>query len=167
MTIQETLEEYLNTSIDNLLRLVEDYCWNPISINRVFILTDFNELKRTNPFYFRSWGNKINRSKRRFSFEEVVRILNSEYHDLYDVNLYIFKTNKKETVIEILYYRKSNLEPDYFITVQNNPPMFHSKISTPFYVLEGERFDVNWNSELKLDHIWKSLLYRFMNKKKS
>ncbi|CAM2984645.1 hypothetical protein DRF59_10360 [Chryseobacterium flavum] len=47
MTIQETLEEYLNTSIDNLLRLVEDYCWNPISINRVFILTDFNELKRT------------------------------------------------------------------------------------------------------------------------
>lgn len=70
-------------------------------------------------------------------------------------------------MIEILYYRKSNLEPDYFITVQNNPPMFHSKISTPFYVLEGERFDVNWNSELKLDHIWKSLLYRFMNKKKS
>lgn len=70
---------------------------------------------------------------------------------------YIFKAGKKETVIEIQYYRKSNFEPGYFAMVKDNPPMFHSKISKPYYVKDHNKFDMNWESG-GIRHFWKHFI---------
>ncbi|STC99874.1 hypothetical protein [Chryseobacterium carnipullorum] len=37
--------------------------------------------------------------------------------------------------------------------------MLHAKITQPGYSLEGEKFDINWESGGGLRHYWKSFLY--------
>lgn len=141
---KESLKENIEISIANLQRLVMINCWNKISSNFVFIVSDFNEFERSTFFEQRKVRNKVNKSKITLSLNSAIEILDREYQDLYDVNLYIFKADKKETIIEIQYYRKSNFEPDYFAMIKDNPPMFHSKISIPTYFLKNRKFDINW-----------------------
>ncbi|MBP2617726.1 hypothetical protein [Chryseobacterium jejuense] len=141
---KENLKEKIETCIVNLQRLTKINCWNKISPNYVFIVSDFNEFDGANFFEQRKARNKVNKSKTPLLLDSVIEILDREYSDLYDVTLYIFKANKKETIIEIQYYRKSNLESDYLKIVKDEKPMFHSKISLPSYFLEGRKFDVNW-----------------------
>lgn len=154
---KEYLKEKIESCIGNLQRLAKINCWNEISFNYVFIVSDFNEFEGSNFFEQRKARNKVNKFKTALSLDSVIEILNKESHDFYDVNLYIFKASKKETIIEIQYYRKSNLEPNYFEIVKNEKPMFHSKISLPSYFLEGRKFDVNW--ELGgIRHSWNHFL---------
>ncbi|RXM53139.1 MULTISPECIES: hypothetical protein [unclassified Chryseobacterium] len=141
---KENLKENIETCIVNLQRLAMINCWNKISPNYVFIVSDFNEFERLNFFEQRKVRNKVNKSKTILSLDSVIEILNKEYQDLYDINFYIFKATKKETVIEIQYYRKSNLDADYFEIVKNEEPMFHSKVSKPYYAKDNNKFDVNW-----------------------
>lgn len=141
---KENLKETIETCIVNLQRLTKINCWNKISSNFVFIVSDFNEFERPNFFEQRKVRNKVNKSKTILSLDSVIEILDKEYQDLYDVNFYIFKATKKETVIEIQYYRKSNLDADYFEIAKNEKPMFHAKISKPYYVKNNNKFDVNW-----------------------
>ncbi|WP_250254325.1 hypothetical protein [Chryseobacterium sp. Marseille-Q3244] len=143
---KENLKEKIETCIVNLQRLATMNCWNKISPNCVFIVSDFNEFERPDFFTQRKVRNKINKSKTTLALDIAIDILNKEYHDLYDVTLYIFKAGQKETVIEIQYYRKSNFKTNYFAMVKDNPPMFHSKISKPYYVRSDNKFDVNWES---------------------
>ncbi|BAP31284.1 uncharacterized protein CHSO_2247 [Chryseobacterium sp. StRB126] len=143
---KENLKENIKICIVNLQRLAIISYWNKISSNFVFIVSDFNESERSNFFEQRKVRNKVNKSKITLSLDSAIEILDREYQDLYDVNLYIFKADKKETIIEIQYYRKSNLEPDYLKMVKDNEPMYHSKISKPYYTKESNKFDVNWES---------------------
>ncbi|WP_160138389.1 hypothetical protein [Chryseobacterium sp. c4a] len=140
----DSLKDNIEISIVNLQRLAKMSCWNIISPNLVFIVSDFNEFEEINFFEQRKSRNKVNKSKATLSLDSAIEILKNDYQDLYDVTLYIFKAGKKETVIEIQYYRKSNFEPDYFAVVKDNSPMFHSKISKPYYVRDHKKFDVNW-----------------------
>lgn len=141
---KENLKENIEISIVNLQRLAMISCWNKISSNFVFIVSDFNEFEGGSFSELRKSRNKVNKSKITLSLDSAIEILEREYQDLYDVNLYIFKADKKETIIEIQYYRKSNFEFDYLMMVKDNEPMYHSKISRPYYVRNNNKFDVNW-----------------------
>ncbi|MDW9379626.1 hypothetical protein GFU89_05400 [Chryseobacterium sp. JV558] len=142
-------------------------CWNTISPNLFFILSDFNEFKELNSTERNMSRNRINNSKTLLNVDSALEILRNEFDDLYDVTLYIFRANTKETIIEIQYYRKSNFNADYFAIVKDNSPMFHSKIAMPVYAWEGEKFDVNWESGGGIHHAWKDFLWRnFLHKRK-
>ena len=158
--IQENLSERIQSSVDNLLRLAKIHCWNTVSGNICYIVSDFNEFDGTNVFKRRASRNRVNRFKAQLTFDAAVDILNQEYSDLYDVNLYIFKALKKQTIIEIQFYRKSNLNADYFVLVKDHPPMFHAKITIPVYAWEGGKFDVNWESGGGWHHAWKNFVFR-------
>ena len=70
---------------------------------------------------------------------------------MYDVNLYIYKSSKDLTVIDIRYYQKSSLGKDYRQKVRDNPPMIHSKVAIPAWLLnKNEKFDINWERKLWL-----------------
>jgi len=165
--IREDLSKNIQNSVDNLLRLAKMSCRNIISDNIFFIISDFNEYKgenNTEPIELRS---RINNSKTLLDLNSAIEILNKDYHDLYDVNLYIFRSFKRRTIIEIQFYRKSNFDADYFALIKDNYPMFHSKISIPIYALEGGKFDVNWESGGGWHHAWKSFLFKtFIYKRK-
>lgn len=151
------LKKHIENSIDDLYRVVGISCWNKVSRNAAFILSDINEFANDDFVIQSKLRNKVNDSKIPISLEEAVELLNKEYHDLYDVNLYVFKAFKNKTIIEIMYFRKSNFEPDYFEVIKNNQPMFHSKVSIPYYARDKEKFDVNWEYG-GIRHLWKKLL---------
>ncbi|PQA92887.1 hypothetical protein B0A69_11990 [Chryseobacterium shigense] len=157
---QESLEGNIRNSAVQLIQLAEDRCWNKISHHLTFIVSDFNEFGE-NFRKKRKLRNKINKYKVPQPLDAVIGVIKKEYQDLYDINLYIFKALQKETIIEIQYYRKSNRELDYHDKIKDYPPMLHAKITQPGYSLEGEKFDVNWESGGGLRHYWKNFLYKW------
>ncbi|MDR3025180.1 hypothetical protein [Chryseobacterium sp.] len=164
---REDLKDNINICIANLLQLAKIYCCNTISPNLFYILSDFNEFEGKNFTEQRMSRNRINNSKTLLTLDSAVEILQKEFNDLYDVTLYIFQANRKETIIEIQYYRKSNFDADYLAVVKDNPPMFHSKVPMPVYAWEGRKFDINWESGGGIDHVWKNFLWRnFLYKRK-
>lgn len=156
----ESLEENIQSMAARLIKMAEKHCWNKISHQPTFIVSDFNEFGEDFR-EMRKLRNKINRYKTPLPLDAVIELVKKEYQDLYDINLYIFKASQKQTIIEIQYYRKSNMEPDYYEKIKDNPPMLHVKIIQPGYSLEGEKFDINWESGGGLRHYWKSFLYEF------
>ncbi len=83
---------------------------------------------------------------------------------MYDINLYIYKSKKESTIIEIQYYLKSSLESDFYKTVKNNESMLHSKIKLPNYRKNDTyKFDINW--ELGgIRHEWNSFIAKIQFK---
>lgn len=100
----ESVKENLEICVVNFIKLVEDQCWNTISPHLTFIISDFNEFDGENFPEIEKLRNKANSSKRPGTLEEITEVLNNEFQDLYDVNVYIFKALKKNTIIEIQYY---------------------------------------------------------------
>lgn len=85
---KERLKNNILTGIVNLQRLVKISCWNIISPNFVFILSDFKEFERANFFEQRKDRNKTNKSKVVLDLDSAIEILKKDYHDLYDATLY-------------------------------------------------------------------------------
>ncbi|MFP3590536.1 hypothetical protein [Chryseobacterium sp. SIMBA_038] len=150
----------IRDTISSLINLINDYCWNKISPNYSFILSDIVDIKDCN----RKEKKIINDEKIPVNFKHALEFLEKEHSDLHDINFYVFKVKKGRTVIEIQYYRKSNLDKAFFEMVKNNLPMLHAKISMPIYAKNGKRFDANWESE-GLIHQWKTFMYNFKNRK--
>ncbi|MBE8727634.1 hypothetical protein [Flavobacterium hungaricum] len=102
---------------------------------------------------------KANDKKTPRSLAEVSAALNEIYKNLYDINLYIYKSKRKSTIIEIQYYPKSRLDIDFYETSKDRDPMIHSKIGIPPYASDKKRkYDVNW--ELGgMRYQWNSFLY--------
>ena len=163
---QEDLKNNIEFCVASVLKLAKVHCWNIVSDNLFFIVSDFNEFESGFREY-RASRSRINNSKIVLDLDSAIEILHREMEDLYDVILYIFRTNKNETILEIQYYRKSNLNPDYLALVKDNMPMFHSKIPMPVYAWEGGKFDANWESGGGIDHRWKIFWWRnFLYKRK-
>ncbi|NIF06083.1 hypothetical protein F3J23_11595 [Chryseobacterium sp. Tr-659] len=160
MIIPKNLKENIQHTIDNLLKLSSIYCWNQISPNLFFILSDFNEFEGANSFERLKSRKRLNNLKTLLSLDSALKLLHKELYDLYDVTLYVFRADKRKTIIEIQYFRKSHLEPDYFAKIKDNPPMFHSKITIPVYVWEGGKFDINWESGGGIGHVWRNFLHK-------
>ncbi|MCT2560347.1 hypothetical protein [Chryseobacterium herbae] len=160
----ESLEENIKSIAARLIELAEEQCWNKISHQLTFIVSDFSEFG-ADFRERRKLKSKINRYKTPLPLDAVIEVVKKEYQDLYDINLYIFKALQKETIIEIQYFRKSNMELDYYEKIKDNPPMLHAKITQPGYSLDGDKFDINWESGGGLRHYWKSFLYEFKYKR--
>lgn len=154
---KNNLELNLNEATSALLEMARNSCWNKISENTSYIISEIVNDER-NFFDKRIERKKVNDKKKPKSLKQTTSELKDIYENLYDINLYIYKSEKKSTIIEIQYYPKSSLESDFFETVKSNEPMLHCKIGLPNYRKnDTEKFDVNW--ELGgIRHEWNSYL---------
>jgi hypothetical protein len=128
-------EESLTNMYASLLKMAKEITYNNISDNCRFIL---NEIKNsdTNSFEGQRKRIKENNKQPKVDFKEVVMQLLKIYPNLYDINLYIHKSTKHLTVIDIRYYLKSSLGEEFEEKEKNNAPMIHCKISLPPYQSE-------------------------------
>ncbi len=93
------------------------------------------------------------------SLKEITNELKDIYENLYDINLYIYKSERKRTIIEIQYYPKSSLPSDFYKKIKENSPMLHCKIRLPYYSENDKKFDVNW--ELGgVRHQWNNFFWK-------
>ncbi len=155
---KNNLELNLKEATSTLLEMARNSCWNKISDNTSYIISEIVNDER-NFFDKRIARKKSNDKKKVKSLEQITTELNDIYENLYDINLYIFKSKKASTIIEIQYYPKSSLESEFYETIKNNEPMLHMKIGIPPYANKTEKYDVNW--ELGgIRHEWKSFWNR-------
>jgi replication-associated recombination protein RarA len=157
---KETLKQDIKIATSKLLKMTEESCWNRISDNCVYIVSEIKASNGKNFFEQRVERKRKNDKKRPKTLEQIIVDLESRYKNLYDVNLYIYHAKKDKTIVEIQYLPKSSLETDYYEKVKDNKPMLHSKIGIPPYRGEKtERYDVNW--ELGgLRHDWKMFWWK-------
>lgn len=146
----DSLQQEIQEAIPELLNMARGISWNKISNNCKFILTEIKDSDRGFNDQ-RMLLKKENDKKTPLLFQQVIPILQTLYKNLYDINLYIYKSSKDLTVIDIRYYQKSSLDKDYRQKVTDNPPMIHCKIAIPPWLLtKNEKFDINWERKLWL-----------------
>ena len=159
----KTLEENIKDTTTSLLNLVDEKCWNKISDNCNYILTNVKKLKYSNFHELRKIKQKINSKKNPQDFNSILKTLSKFESDLFDVVLYIFKADTNQTIIEIEYLRKSDLDFAYYETIKESPTMFHAKISLPTNQNPTKKFDINWQNINFFDSL--KVLFRKFNKK--
>lgn len=123
----EILEEKIRSTAISLLDLAEKQCWNKVSKNCHYILTDINALEYSNFHMLRKLKYKANSKKNPQDLNSILKVLYEYDNDLYDVVLYVFKAKKNQTIIEIEYLKKSDLDPEYDQEIKDYPTMFHAK----------------------------------------
>lgn len=141
---KNNLELNLKEATSTLLEMARNSCWNYISQNTSYIISEIKNDSRNFKIQ-RIEKNKVNRKKKPVSLQKVTSELKSIYEDLYDINLVIYKSQKDKTIVDIRYYLKSSLETNYYETVKNNEPMLHCKVGIPQYAHgKSKKYDVNW-----------------------
>ena len=148
-------ENEIHEAIPKLLELAREMTWNEISDNCKFILSEItnSELNAIKQIKLR---NKVNDRKIPVSLTEVIIALKAIYDNLYDVNLFIYKSNYQQTIIDVRYYAKSSLDKAYREQVTTSPPMLHCKVALPPWLSDKktEKFDINWEHKM-LAYRWK------------
>jgi len=152
-----TLHEEIEKAIPMLLNMAKDLSWNKISDNCRFILSEIINSDST-AHEERDRRLKENKKKAAVAFSEIMPVLRRLYENFYDINLFIYKSSKKLTVIDIRYYSKLSLDEDYRQKVINDPPMLHCKVAMPPWLFEKkEKFNINWEHN-KTWILWKYFL---------
>lgn len=151
---KENLHKEISGAVRSLVNMARESTFNKISDNCMYILS---EIKNSEKNFFEQ--NKIrkieNNKKTPKHFADIIKDLENLYADLYDVNLYIYKTNKNSTIIEIQYFTRSSLNIQYQKISDPKETMLHCKIPLPPYVSTNkEKFDINWQLGT-LNHKWK------------
>ena len=140
----DTLLDRLNAAVPTLLTMAKDLTWNKIPENCKFILTEINNNDQ-NFHEQRRLTIKENDNKIPETLDKISLTLGEIYDNLYDINLQIYRTKKKMTVINIRYYPKSSLDKDYREKIKDNQPMLHCKVAMPPWLSgKKEKFDINW-----------------------
>ena len=160
---KNNLELNLKEATSTLLEMARNSCWNKISENTSYIISEIKNDSRNFEIH-RFEKNKENQKKKPVTLENATAELKSIYQNLYDINLEIYKSQKNKTIVDIRYYPKSALESDYYETVKNNDPMLHCKVGIPPYASnKSKKYDVNW--ELGgIRHEWNSFWNRIQFK---
>lgn len=148
---KDNLETSIEIATDKLIVMAMEICWNKISRNCKYVKSEIDDRKDKK--------NSISELVPK-SLSEMVLELSLIYENLYDINLYIKKSSKKWTLIEIRYYLKTSHTSEYYHEIKNKAPMLHCKINLPPYSQTSNyaeentrKFDVNW--ELGgIRHIW-------------
>jgi hypothetical protein len=154
--MESKVELEIETATKSLLKLANECCKNKISENLLFILSNENEAKGENFEIIRNERCRINSKKKPKQINEIFKELSNIYEKIYDLNLYILKSEKNRTIIEIRYYLKTELQAEFLETVVNNPAMLHCKIELPPYRKnDKEQFDINWHLG-GIIHNWKN-----------
>ncbi len=151
----ETLEKDILDATSQLLQLAKASCWNKISDDCVLILSEIEEKVGLTFDETRKKRKLENERKTPKAIIQIFSKLERMYETLYDINLFVYRAEKKRTIVEIQYFLKSQLEESYRQSVKDNEPMLHCKVPIPPYCTNGtEKFDVNW--ELRgLRYQWK------------
>lgn len=146
-----TLEEFTH-QISELSRMVrelaEKSCTNIVSENFVYVLSQIDINEGGNAFSQRAKRIKENDLKEAMNLEDAGRMLYKHYIDLYDVNIFIHRSETNRTIIDLRYVLKSSFEQEYKRKISQNDPMFHAKLSIPPMLENNEKFDVNWEHEM-------------------
>jgi len=142
-SINQSIEELTQA----LLELVDETCWNNVSSNCKYILTKIDDETEARQTMLER--KKQNDAKKPISLNELSAQLEAIFNDLYDINLFIYKSKKRLTIIEVKYYLKSSFfGTTHFDLVKDNTPMTHCKIKHPIYITslygKPKKFDVNW-----------------------
>ncbi|WDF75808.1 hypothetical protein PQ469_18130 [Mucilaginibacter sp. KACC 22773] len=159
------MQKHLAEATVSLLGMARDLAWNTISDNCLYIISNLKE--REEEFGVRGKVSKARYDKMEPQYlADIMPQMLTLYPDLYDINLFVYKASNERTIIEIGYYPKSALDEDYRKTIENNPPMLHSKVSQPFYYhLNGKKkFDINWQNNslsFKVNSFRVKFKYRF------
>jgi len=139
-----------------LLKMAKDSCKNYISDNCSFILTKILFEENFSPYEEYKYYIKGNLKKETKSFDKAINELFTLYNDIYDINMFILKANKKRTIIDIRYFLKSSFDQEYYEKVKDREPMYHAKIMHPLLPIDSNiKFDINW--QLKIKHQWEML----------
>ncbi|MFB9079633.1 hypothetical protein ACFFLS_07075 [Flavobacterium procerum] len=159
--MKNNIEQEIQNLTNQLLELVALNCWNTISKNLVFILSNISETDTAgeNVFLHRHNKNIANKKKTPQQFNDAISNLAKIYDSVYDINLYVYKAEKNRTILDIRYFLKSELDPEFLSVVADNSPMLHCKIAHPPYRNTNSKFDVNW--ELGgIRHNWNMFWYK-------
>jgi len=157
---KENLHNDLKEAIENLLGMARNHSWNAVSDNCLYIISEIKDSTGKNFFEQRKIRKKLNRNKEPKPLQVIVSELESIYENLYDVNLYVYKSTTRLTVVEIQFYLKTSLDKDYFQKVKNNEPMLHCKVAIPPYSNDDKsKFDINWELD-GLRHKWRMYWWR-------
>ncbi|MDH7447818.1 hypothetical protein [Aquimarina sp. 2201CG14-23] len=145
------LENKISDATSSLIDMATDICWNKISRNCEYIMSEIDETVGENYFERAKIRKRVNDKKSPKSLSEIVAELTVIYENLYDINLYIYKSLPNKTIIEIRYFLKTSHTADFYPKIINNEPMLHCKVARPFYVTKSlnsnepeKKFDVNW-----------------------
>jgi hypothetical protein len=139
-----TLQKEIEATVPRLLEMARELTWNKISDNCKFILS---EIKNSDGNFQteRKLRIKENDLKVPVTLEELMPALQNLYNNVYDLNLYVYRSGKDLTIIDIRCYLKSSLDADYRAMVIDNEPMLHCKIPMPASPgSKNVKFDINW-----------------------
>ena len=142
---KKTLEDDLIEASKALVNLAREICWNEISDNFFYILSEIKNSSEN--FDIQRKQRSLQNSKKiPLRLHSLIPELEKLYPELYDINLYIYKAESDKTVIDIRYYSKNLLDSSYGAKVADLAPMLHCKVSHPLAHQEGKKFDVNWEN---------------------
>ena len=156
---RENLASNLSDAMMAVLGMAKESSWNKISNNCKFIISEIKP--PLGNFFDEARIRKLKNDKKTPEIlRDVISDLLNVYPNIYDINLYIYKSFSDLTIVEIQYYPKSLLEAEYRITVAENPPMLHCKVAIPPYCFgTTDKFDINWEHN-DFRNKWKMFWWR-------
>lgn len=163
---QENLNLKLQDATSKLLEMARNLTWNKISNNVKFLIKKVRVKEAAeNLFEEIRIRKKLLNSKEKLNLDTAVNQLNLEFENIYLIDLYIFKADKKETIVEIEVLEKSELDIEYRKTILDNPPMLHCKVAMPPYIgfEKKKEFDINWQLET-IEYKWEIFFWRIKHK---
>lgn len=165
---KENLYCDISEATRSLLNMARQSSFNKISDNCSFILSKCQSTSHNS--FDRSKIRKVeNEEKIPKALHDVIPDLERKYHDLYDVNLFIYRSKKDSTIIEIEYYPRSFHTIEYQEKSASQETMLHSKVCIPPYAYQAnekfeiaepnKKFDINWQLGT-LNHRWKMFCWK-------
>ncbi|MEM9846318.1 MAG: hypothetical protein AAF847_00410 [Bacteroidota bacterium] len=155
---RKNLNQQIQVATKMLLEMAKEHAWNKISDNVKYVVNKFktDQIKEENFFSQNRIRKRHLLSKEQFDLETVVQQLKAEFENIYLIDLYVFKANKKETIVEIGILEKSELGKDQKEIMKEVSPMLHAKVAIPPYIESKSKtkFDINWQLETA-EYKWK------------
>ena len=142
---KKSLHKDIDKATTKLLEMARNSCWNKISNNCEFILSEIDDTRASNFFEERKFRKSENINKKAITLKQATDELKEIYTNLNDVNLHIFRSMNNKTIIDIRYFLKTKLDLDYQQQVKDKEPMLHCKIGIPpYHTNKEDKYDVNW-----------------------
>ena len=158
---REEFEQKLLDSLNGLRLLVDKCCFNVLSNNYTFILTEIDIHPRGDFHDWRLLSIELNTKKPHLSYDEVIAHLLPIYLNLHEITTVVYKAQKNSTIIEVAYVLKSALAPSTQEHRKDKEPTYHVHVFRPFYLKdESVKFDINWQHQ-EWKNWWKRLVWKW------
>jgi hypothetical protein len=149
---KESLFADLTSATNSLLQLARELSFNEISDNCLFIISEIPNTLIDAETRCRI-SNEKNKFKKPIELNEAITVIEIIYPILHDINLFIYKSKRNLTIIDIRYFSRNSLDSEYRRLVENDTPMLHCKVGFPPYHKDGKKVDINWETG-NLRHRW-------------